>query len=132
MRINLKLFYIGVFVVIQVIMFLCVWLRRVKSKMLIKILNQFIHYFNSRFLFKSCGCKVSRWKIQNSSVASWSFGSQWPITDYTEGNVQLTFLAYIHVSFSIQFNIRFVLIKSKAKPRRSRPYLLFKICLACQ
>ena len=26
-----------------------------------------------------CGCKVSRWKIQKSSLASWSFGSQWPI-----------------------------------------------------
>ena len=35
--------------------------------------------FDARFWFKPCGCKVSKWKIQKSSLASWSFGSQWPI-----------------------------------------------------
>ena len=64
LRIDLTLFYIEVFVIIQAIIFLYVWPRRVKSKMLIKILNQFIQYSNARFWFKPCGCKVSRWKIQ--------------------------------------------------------------------
>ena len=79
MQIDLKLFFIEVFVIIQAIIFFCVWPRRVKPKMFIRILNQFIQYFNTRFWFKPCECKVSRWKIQKSSLASWSFGSQWPI-----------------------------------------------------
>ena len=79
MSFDLELFYIEVFVIIQAIIFLYVWSRWGKSKMLIKIMNQFIQYFNARFWFKPCGCKVSRWKIQKSSLGSWSFGSQWPI-----------------------------------------------------
>ena len=77
MQIDLKLFYIEVFV--QVIIFFYVCPRKVKPKIVIKILNQFIQYFNAPFWFKPCECKVSRWKIQKSSLASWLFRSQWPI-----------------------------------------------------
>ena len=75
--IDLTLFYIEVFVITQAIIFLLLWPRRVKSRMLIKILNQFIQYFNARFWFKLCGCKVSRWKIQKLSLASWMCVPLW-------------------------------------------------------
>ena len=79
MRIDLKLFYIEVFVIFEVIIFFYVWPRGVKPKKFIKIMNQFIQYFNARFWFKPSVRKVSRWKIQKSPLVSWSFGSQWPI-----------------------------------------------------
>ena len=76
---KITLFYIEVFIIIQAIIFLYVWPRRVKSKMLIKILNRFIQYFNARFWCKTFGYKVSRKKTQKFSLVSWPFGSQWPI-----------------------------------------------------
>ena len=45
------------FVVIQANIFLYVWPRKVKSKMLIKILNRFIQYFNGVFDVKLLDAK---------------------------------------------------------------------------
>ena len=53
--------------------------KELNQKDSLKTLNQFIQYFNAWFLFKTFWWKVSRWKIQKPSLASWSFGSQWSI-----------------------------------------------------
>ena len=128
MHIDLKLFHKGVFVIIQAIIFLYVWRGRVKLKMLI----------NARFLLKPCGCKVSTWKIQKSSLAFWSFGSQWPINcTLISSCVPL----WLHrKKCSINFSCLNPCLSSPSSLildlywlnlSRNRPYVLFKTYLAC-
>ena len=63
--------YIYIYMYIQIIQYFSIY----SIKYLINLFSILMHFF----LFRPCGCKVFRWKIQKSSLVSWSFGSQWPI-----------------------------------------------------
>ena len=106
LRIGLKLFYIEVFVIIQITIFLDVWPKIVKSTNQKCSLRQWINLFSILMRVFDLKLLDRKWKIQKSNLASWSFGSQWPII-------------WTLISSCIP-------IKFKPKPCPNRPYALFK------
>ena len=84
--------------------------------------------------FKTLGNIVSKWWIQKSSCLSWSFG----VINYLNRNIFVSstvtwaektfyklFLFKSPLSFTIQFNVWFILIKSQMKRCDSGTNILF-------
>ena len=115
----------------------------IKSKTVIKTMNQFIQYFLRRVFHLNLlmqGVQMENPKVLSGFVIVWIamityFNYNifmYPILTTRKEMFNQLFLLRCMSSFPVQFYIRFVLIKFKPKPCHSRSYVLFKTYFACQ